>query len=78
MQLRTVVVLSVITVVKPEQVVPRVIRAYSPGNRLIGIPAIMEEKTVQVSTTMSQVIKREKENPEFPVEEEADGNEIQS
>jgi len=57
----------VISVVKPQQVVPFVIRTHSPGDRFIGVSAVMQEIPVQVSARMSQVIEREKEDPEFPV-----------
>jgi hypothetical protein len=34
----------------------------------------VKEKAVQVRTAMSQIVKREKEDPELPVQHEADGN----
>src|SRR5438132_9867899 len=67
MQLWTEMVLSMVTVIKPKQVVPFVIGTHSPGDRLIEVTAIMKEIAVQVGATMSQVIKRKEEDPEFPV-----------
>jgi hypothetical protein len=74
MQLWTKMMLGVVTVIKPKQVIPFVVRTHSPGDRLIGVTAIMKEVAVQVSAAMSQVIKREKEDPEFPVYQEANGD----
>ena len=67
MQLGTKMMLGVIAVVEPNQVVPFVVGTHSPGNRLIGIAAIVKEKAVQVRTAMSQIVKWKKEDPELPV-----------
>src|SRR5262249_44179127 len=74
MQLGTKMVLGVVPVVEPEQVVPFVVGTHSPGDRLIGVAAVVKEKAVQVRAAMSQIIKRKKENPELPVQHEADGD----
>jgi len=66
-QLRAKMVLGVISIVKPKQVVPFVVGTHSPCDRLVGITAIMKEIAVQVGAAMSQIIEREKEDPEFPV-----------
>jgi len=67
-------VLGVIPVIKPEQIVPFGVRAYAPGNRLVGIATIMKEKPIQKSTTVSQIIKRKKKDPELPIQNEANRN----
>ncbi len=73
-QLRAIMVLGVISIVKPKQVVPFVIGTHSPRNRLVGIPAVVKEIAVQIGAAMSQIIKRQKEDPEFPVQDQANGD----
>jgi hypothetical protein len=67
-------VFGVVPVIKPQQIVPFGVRAYSPGNRLVGIAAIMKEKAIQKSATVSQIIKGKKKDPELPIQNEADSN----
>src|SRR6516225_4548107 len=67
-------VLGVVAIVKPEQIIQFVVRAYPPGDRLVGVAAIMQEITVQVCAAVPQIIEGEKEKPEFPVQHKANGN----
>jgi hypothetical protein len=60
-------VFGVVPVIEPQQVVPLGVRAYPPSDRLVGIASIMEEKTVKIGATLSQIIKGGKEEPELPI-----------
>jgi hypothetical protein len=73
-QLRAKMVLSMISIVKPKQVVPFVVGTDSPCDRLVRIAAIVKEIAIQVGAAMSQIIEREKEDPEFPVQRKANGD----
>src|SRR5215472_13396051 len=73
-QLWPEMVLGVVSVVKPEQIIQFVIRAYTPGNRLVRVAAIVKEIAVQVGTAVPQIIEGEEEKPEFPVQIKADGD----
>ena len=70
---RPEMVFSVVAIVEPKQIVPLIVRAYAPGDRFIGIPAVMEKIAVQIRAAVSQVIKWEKVYPEFPIQNQADG-----
>src|ERR1700740_1554278 len=48
MDLRLVVMLSVITVVEPDRIIELVVAAHSPGNRFIRVPAEMTVIPIQV------------------------------
>ena len=65
-------VFGVITVIEPKQVIPFVVGAHSPGDRFIWIPAVMQKIAVQIGAAVSQVIKGEKIDPEFPVQNQTD------
>src|SRR5215510_13058544 len=67
MELRTKVVLGVVAIIKPDQIIPFVVGAYSPGDRLIGVASVMKEISVQVGATMPEIVKREKEDPKLPI-----------
>src|SRR5262249_42625869 len=71
MELRTKVMLGVVAVIKPEQIIPFVVGAHSPCDRLIGVASIMKEISVQVGAAMPKIVKREKKDPELPVQQEA-------
>src|SRR6516164_1405817 len=60
-QLWPEMVLGMVSVVKPEQIIQFVIRAYTPGDRLVRVAAIMKEITVQVGAAVPQIIEGEKE-----------------
>jgi hypothetical protein len=68
MQLRPKMVLSVVSIVKPEQIIQFAIRAYTPGDGLVRIAPIVKEITVQIGTTVSQIVKGQEEKPKFPVQ----------
>ena len=72
MQLRPEVVFCMVAIVKPEQVITLMVRAYPPGDRFVWIPAVMEKIAVQIGAAVPQIIKREKINPEFPIQNHAD------
>src|SRR5215472_16316193 len=71
MELRTAVVLGVVAIIKPDQIIPFVVGAYSPGDRLIGVASVMKEISVQVGAAMPKIVKREKEDPKLPIQHEA-------
>ena len=48
MQFRTEMVLRVVPVIEPERVVDLLVRAHTPGDRLIRVPAVMQEVAVQI------------------------------
>jgi hypothetical protein len=66
-QLRPEMVLGVVTVVEPKQVVPFVVRTDAPGDRLVRVAPVMQEKTVQVGAAVPEVIEGQEVEPEFPV-----------
>ena len=67
MELRTKVVFRVVAVIKPDQIIPFVVGAYSPCDRLIWVTSVMKEISVQVGAAMPKIVKREKIDPKFPV-----------
>lgn len=71
MNLRFVVVLRVITIVEPNPVIKFVIATDAPSQWHVRVAAIVEEVTVQIGKTMPQIIKRQEEKHELPLEHEA-------
>jgi hypothetical protein len=69
-----IMMFGVITIVKPEQVIPFIVRAHSPGDWLIRITSIMKEKAVQVGAAVTQIVEGQKVDPELPVQHKTDGN----
>jgi len=51
-QFGTEMVFRVIPVVEPERIIDLFVRAHTPGNRFIRIPAEMQEVPVQIGETM--------------------------
>jgi hypothetical protein len=68
MQLRPKMVLGVVSVVKPEKIIQFAIRAYTPGDGLVWIAPKMKEITVQIGTTVPQIVEGQEEKPKFPVQ----------
>jgi hypothetical protein len=66
--------LSVVSIVKPYQVVPFVVGTDAPSNRIVRIAAIVKEIAVQIGAALSQVIEGKKEKPKFPIQYKANAN----
>ena len=60
MQFGPEMVLSVIAIIEPEQIVPFMIRTHAPGDRFVGIAAVMQKVTIQIGAAVTEVIKWEK------------------
>jgi hypothetical protein len=73
-QLWSIMMLGMVAVIEPDQVIPFIVRAHSPRDWFIGITSVMKEIAVEVGATVSQIIEGQKIDPEFPVQEETDGN----
>ena len=67
MELRTKVVLGVVAIIKPDQIIPFVVGAYSPGDRLIGVASIVKEISFLVGAAMPKIVKSEKKDPKLPI-----------
>jgi hypothetical protein len=65
----TEMMFGVIAVIKKQPVVNFSVAAYAPGNRLIGIRAVVPVVTIQITKTMAQIPKREEIQHEAPVNE---------
>src|SRR6266498_963291 len=68
MDLRPKMMFGVVTVVKPDPVIQFVITAHPPGNRVVGIRAVMAVVTVQIREAVTKVIERQKETDVVPIE----------
>ena len=62
-------VFCVITVVKEEPVIDFSVAAYAPGNRFVGVRAVVTVITVQVTEAMAEIPKRQEKEHEPPVDE---------
>src|ERR1700748_2743752 len=60
-------VLGMVAVIETDQIVPFVVGADPPGDRLIWISAIVKKISVQVAAAVPKVIKGGKVDPEFPI-----------
>ena len=60
--------LGVVTVIEPKPVVELVITADAPGDRLVGVTPEMEVVAVEVGKTMAQIIERQEEDDEVPIQ----------
>src|ERR1700730_752872 len=69
MQLRTKMMLGVISIVEPEEIIDLLVRTYSPGDRLIRISSEVKVITVQIGETVTEVIEGQKDNDKLPVED---------
>src|SRR5262245_34053670 len=65
----TEMMLGVIAVVEEKPVINFSVAAHAPGNRFIGIRAIMAVITVQITEAVAEVPKRQEINYEPPVDE---------
>ena len=72
MHFRPEMVFGMVAIIEPNQVVPFVVGTDSPRDRFVGIPAVMKKVTVQIGAAVSQVIKGEKIDPEFPIQNQTD------
>ena len=68
MNLRPKMMFGVVTVVKPGPIVELVVTAYTPGERLVRIAAIVPVIPVQVGKAVTEVLKRKEETDVAPVE----------
>src|SRR6266480_190165 len=68
MDLRPKMMFGVVTVIEPDPVIEFVITAHTPGNRVVGISAVMAVVAVQVRETVPEIIKGKKETDVMPVE----------
>ena len=60
MDLRPKVMFGMVTVVEPDPVIELVTTTHSPGNRVVGIRAVMAVVTVQIRQAVAKVIERQK------------------
>ena len=69
MDLRPKMMFGMVTIVEPDPVIELVITAYPPGNRVVGICAVMAVVTVQLRETVPKIIKGKKETNVMPVQD---------
>ena len=74
MDLGPEMVLGMVAVEKPDPVVKPVVAAYAPGDRLIGVSAVMAVVTIQVGEAMAEIPEADQENDVMPVQD-AEGDE---
>src|SRR5512133_3601910 len=67
--LRPKVMFGMVTVVEPDPVIEFVITAHAPGNRVVGIGAVMAVVAVQIRETVPEIIKGQKETDVVPVQD---------
>ena len=72
MHLRPEMMLGVVAVVEPDPVVELVVAAHAPGDRLVGIAAVVPVVAVQIGKAVAEVIKRKKETNVVPVQNAED------
>ena len=56
MQLGTIVMLGVESVIEPEEIINLLIGTHSPSDRLVRISPVVEVVTVQIRKTMAKII----------------------
>src|ERR1700741_1868137 len=69
MNLRLVVMLSVITVVKPDRIIGLAVAAPSPGDRFIWVPSEMTVIPVKIREAVTEIIERHVKEQKFPVQD---------
>ena len=76
-QLGPEMMLGVVPIVKPEQIIDFLVRTHAPGNRFVRISPVMQKIAVQIRKTMPQVIERQKEKDEFPIQNAQENKETE-
>src|SRR5436190_2001764 len=69
MDLRPEMMFGVVAVEEPDPVIKLVVAAHAPGDRLIGIAAVMAVVTVQVREAMAEVPEADQEDNVVPVQD---------
>src|SRR3982751_3546697 len=60
---------SVVAVVEENPIVKLAVTTYSPGNRFVGISAIVTEISIQIAETVAEIEERKKEQHVTPVDQ---------
>ncbi len=68
MHFRPEMMLSVVTVIEPDPIVELIVTAHAPGDRFIGISAVVAIVAVQIRKAVTEVPKEEKKTDVVPVE----------
>src|SRR6516165_1925856 len=74
MHFRPEMMLGVVPVIEPKQIVRFRVGTDSPRDRLIRVASIVEKETIQVGAALAEIVERQKEKPELPVQKETDGD----
>ena len=60
-------VFGMVAIVKKKPIVKLMVRAYTPGDRLVWIAPVMEKITIKVRATVPQIIEWQEKEKKFPV-----------
>src|SRR6476660_9487506 len=72
MHLRPEMMFGMVAIVEPRPVIELAVGAHAPGNRLIGIAAVMPVVAIQIREAVAKIPKREKETDVMPVQNTED------
>ncbi len=68
MHFRPEMMLSVVTVIKPDPIVELIVTAHAPGDRFVGVSAVVAIVAVQIRKAVTEVPKEEKKTDVVPVQ----------